>query len=271
MVMFKNISWKESALVISNIAVMISMLSLTSFLAPNVWYENLIEDSKPKGGAPHVSNNVTVFIVDAEIPENYNQLNIVESIDFTGEGFLGEECGNSHGVMVANIIGGETVGVNPGVPVVGIKVLPCEPDTKTLGNPLRTGLKWVEENSIKGDIVNISLTDLIEGSPRVEDIISELVEKGVIVVSAAGNTTSDEACQRVYGATVHGTKVVSGIKQGSIIDKHVKIVEEFVNSACVNEYMPAINVLTLNMFEEPVKVDGTSFAAAFKTGLISLE
>ena len=265
----KPLTKNEKALVGLNFLVLATLLGATPFIHPTIWYEPFIEAEKTSLEVQQGPNN-RVFVIDAEIPADYEPLNVVASVDFTGEGFLGEECGNSHGVMVANVIGHETIGVNPNIPIVGVKIFECDIENQTQGWGFIKAIHWVEENSTAGDIVNLSLTAVDGRNTIVEETLERLTEKGITVVSSAGNYAGEDICDKAYGATVEGAHIISGIQPKGLIKNNVEKVEDFADGECVTGYMPGVEVRTYDISGKKRIVEGTSFSAAFKTGILSI-
>ena len=265
--MFKNITVKEKWLIVANIF-NITVFTSLGFLTPTgLWYEKIVTEAQENINPENVS---TVYVIDAEIPTDFPGLNIIDSIDFTGEGLIGKECGNSHGVSVASIIGHETIGVNPYVNIVGLKVFPCDREWQTPFSPLWRALKWVEQNGEEGHVVNLSLAPINERSTVTEKLIENINNKGIIVVSAAGNTHEKDSCEHSFGATVQGTHIVGGVQPAGFLHRGTQPVESFTRGECVTDYMPAVKVLTVDMSGETVELDGTSYAAALKTGTLTV-
>jgi subtilisin family serine protease len=147
------------------------------------------------------TSNADIAIVDSGVKADHEDLNVFRSVSFTGTS-TDDICG--HGTHVAgsaaaknNSVG--VVGAAPGARIWNVKVLesedPSDPDARcsaSLGQIL-DGLNFVAENSDTIDVVNLSLGGFCPlttpgcNTPVYENAINNLVDRGVVVVVAAGN------------------------------------------------------------------------------------
>lgn len=147
--------------------------------------------------------NVDIAIIDTGIDLDHPDLNVVASTDCTTGSVLLPSCGsggnddNGHGSHVAGIAAAKdngigVVGVAPGARLHAVKVLDA------LGNGwvsgINAGVDWVTARASTIEVANMSLGG--EGySSSERTAITNAVNKGVVVVVAAGNEMRD-----VYGA-----------------------------------------------------------------------
>jgi subtilisin family serine protease len=132
---------------------------------------------------------------------------VAASVDFTGEGRTDDPFG--HGTHVASIAagsgqpsGGAYTGVAPGAKLVNLRVLDSEGRGTSSG--LLSALEWVLNNRT---LYNIRVVNLSLGAAAVEDYrddpvcraVRRLVDAGVLVVAAAGNSGKDAAGNKIYG------------------------------------------------------------------------
>lgn len=128
--------------------------------------------------------NITVAVLDSGINNN-NNLNLIQEIDFTGEGvadFFG------HGTFVAETIGSNTK-ANKGIAfnsqIISLKVLDSTGKGKA-SNAVKA-IEWAIKNKV--DVLNLGFGGTISNCG--EDILSKAVnkaaEKGILVIVAAGN------------------------------------------------------------------------------------
>lgn len=292
----------KAFLIAAVIVPLLTVATVASFHLPETWYEGLLGAEKKTKTVPALvkqetvteekieitvnyhnfktvydtangaEGNIetsTVYIVDTEIPINYDGLNIIETIDFTGEGLIGKSCENEHGVMLANVIGHETIGVNPNVKIVNLKILTCDMETPADPNAMFNAVEWLNFHAEPGDIINLSLSSSEDVSSFAGYAFQNLINSGVEIVSAAGNHPTKNPCINSFGAK-QGAHIIGGIQPAGIFRSDYMIVEEFSTGDCVTEYLPAVNIHTFNMDGEKTSADGTSLAAALKTGLLSL-
>jgi serine protease AprX len=132
---------------------------------------------------------------------------VAYSQDFTGEGRTDDPYG--HGTHVASLAagagapsGGAYTGVAPGASLVNLRVLDSQGRGTT--SALLSALEWVLANRA---LYNIRVVNISIGTPAVEDYhddpvcnaVRALVDAGVVVVAAAGNSGKDAAGNKVYG------------------------------------------------------------------------
>jgi subtilisin family serine protease len=142
-----------------------------------------------KGGGKKFGVNVIVAVIDSGIDPTHPDLNVEFS---TGFGFPDGVDGNGHGTHVAGIIGAYdnsigVVGVAPGARIWALKVL----DAKGAGttSALIAALNYVAANFDKIAVANMSLGGAF--SQAVNDATTACVQKGVVMVAAAGNSAKD--------------------------------------------------------------------------------
>jgi prepilin-type N-terminal cleavage/methylation domain-containing protein/prepilin-type processing-associated H-X9-DG protein len=143
-----------------------------------------------KGGPPEA--NTTIAIMDTGVDEGHPDLNVTNTVGF---GFPTGDDGNGHGTHVAGIAAAidndiGVVGVAPGARIWALRTLDST-GAGTLGDEF-AGIAFLIRNFNGVDVVNMSFGGV--GASIIEDaLIQELIELGVIVVAAAGNTATDVA------------------------------------------------------------------------------
>ena len=133
---------------------------------------------------------IKVFVVDTGINTKSTdfETRILPGFSAIGGGSI-EDC-NGHGTHVSGTIGGKIYGVAKQVNIVPVRVLGCNGSGTNSG--VIAGLNWIGNNSTAGrSVVNMSLGS--PGSTTVDAAVNTLIERKVVVVVAAGNSTKD-AC-----------------------------------------------------------------------------
>jgi subtilisin family serine protease len=213
---------------------------------------------------------VTVYVLDSGLRLSH--------VEFEGRATCGYDAllGNEsnipcddlfgHGTHVAGTIGGKTVGVAKQVSIVAVKVTPAPENGVLQLGPLLAGLQYVLEqkrlNPSKPMIINMSLTGPKQRT--MDAIIKKLLELGVTVVAAAGNS-GDNAC--FYSPA--GTPGVITVGASDELDQ----VPRWSNDGtCVDLYAPGVNIISAGRRDDNrYKVDeGTSQSSPAVAGAAAL-
>ncbi len=102
----------------------------------------------------------------------------VQGVSFTRTSPFIDTCG--HGTLMARVI----LDSNPDINLIMVKIADTRSDFKA--RTITRGLLWCLENNV--DIVNLSFT--IEDSASVRSAINQLIDAGITVVAAVGNTNT---------------------------------------------------------------------------------
>ena len=105
---------------------------------------------------------------------------------------------NGHGTGVAGIIAGRdndvfTVGVAPGAPVTGVKVLSCA--GITFPSIIVQGIDWVTANAVKPAVANMSLGSLVRLT-SVDTAVQNSVASGIFFAIAGATGTRTTTTRR---------------------------------------------------------------------------
>jgi len=116
------------------------------------------------GNGSGAVSNVNAYIIDTGIDTAHADLNVVKHVNFAGGS--NKDC-HGHGTHVAGTVAAKdntinVVGVAPGAPLTGVKVLGCGGSGTTSG--VIKGVDWVTANAIKPAIANMSLGGGASGS-----------------------------------------------------------------------------------------------------------
>src|SRR6185436_4317640 len=175
-------------------------------------------------------SGVGIAVIDSGIDtahtaflDKTNQVRVVYSEDFTGEGRTDDPYG--HGTHVAALAAGngrvsnaQYVGVAPNANILNLRVLNSE-GVGTTGGVLRA-LDWMATNR---DAYNIRVVNLSLAMPAIDSYrndpicrsVRRLVDAGVVVFAAAGNNGSDQEGTRLYGHIHSPGKEPSAITVGA--------------------------------------------------------
>jgi subtilisin family serine protease len=167
---------------------------------------------------------VTAYVIDTGIRFSHREFGgrAVSGFDAV-DGGTADDC-NGHGTHVSSTIGGSTYGVAKGVRLVAVRVLSCG-GTGTASGVI-AGIDWAVANHQPGQaaVANFSLGGT--ASTALDQAISRLINDGVTVVVAAGNSAAD-ACgtspARVPGAVTTAAStatdaLASFSNRGSCVD-----------------------------------------------------
>lgn len=163
-----------------------------------------------------------------------------------------------HGTHVAGTIGSRTYGVAKKTNLVAVKVL-NKNGAGTMSAVLK-GMEYVVNDTRKRKIINMSLGGGY--SQALNKAVEIAVQKGTIVVSAAGNENQN-ACDTSPGSSPE-TITVGAFGEG---DK----IAYFSNwGACVDIFAPGVDIWSTIPGNGTGKMSGTSMAAPMTAGVIAL-
>lgn len=220
-------------------------------------------DGTMDGKYTYVSSGsgVKIYVVDTGVDATHPDLagRVLGGFDSFGQNLDKTDC-NGHGTHVAAIASGNYYGVAKDSRVVPVRVLDCSGRGNT--TTLALGINWILDNHSGGvGVVNMSL-----GGPKnseVNNLVSELVSAGLVVVVAAGNSNSD-ACN-FSPASAPGVIAVGAVDRGDIK-------ATFSNwGSCVDISAPGVSINSANSsnYGMSSRKSGTSQAAPFVSGAIA--
>lgn len=184
---------------------------------------------------------------------------------------------DGHGTHVAGIVAGTLAGVAKGATIVPVRVLDsCGAGTETM---ILNGLNWILQRHTAGNkaVVNLSLGFTTE-VPDVDAVITQMLNKGMIVVAAAGNSATS-SCSTTPAATL-GTFSVGATYTASVNGAFVDREVSFSNFGdCVDLFAPGtqivspwshLQVVGSSPVDSPfVSISGTSMAAPHVSGVLA--
>jgi subtilisin family serine protease len=141
--------------------------------------------------------NVNVAVLDTGIQLDHPDLNVVQAVDMTSVQNGGEDW-NGHGTEVAGVIGAldndfGVVGVAPGARLWSVEVIGVAAQDQVWSLVL-AGVEYVLEQSNQIQVVNCSFGNVgLAPYGAVHGAFAELVNQGIVVVAAVGNSRNDIA------------------------------------------------------------------------------
>jgi subtilisin family serine protease len=215
-----------------------------------------ISSTKAGNGSGYISN-VNAYIIDTGIDRTHPDLYHGTHVNFTGDG-RNRDC-NGHGTHVAGTVAArdntrDVVGVAPGTPLTGVKVLGCNGVGATSG--VIKGVDWVTANAWKPAIANMSLAG--GASDALDTAVKNSAASGVFYSLAAGNQGAD-ACS--YSPARVGAGTNNGIVTTAATTSSDAERSSSNYGACVDVWAPGASVLSTRMGGGTTTMSGTSMAA----------
>ena len=190
---------------------------------------------------------------------------------------FGTTDNDGHGTHVAGIVAGTVAGVAKGATVVPVRVLDsCGAGTLTM---ILNGLNWILQQHVPGNkaVVNLSLGFATTVSD-VDAVITQMINEGMIVVAAAGNSAVT-SCGTTPAGTSGTFSVGASYAQdinGSFVDREAP----FSNYGdCVDLFAPGAQIVSpwsyVAVQGEPAasnpyaQISGTSMAAPHVSGVLA--
>jgi aqualysin 1 len=209
------------------------------------------------GNGSGAVSNVSAYIIDTGIDKNHTDLNVVRHVNFRGDG-KNTDC-NGHGTHVAGTVAAEdntqdVVGVAPGSPLTGVKVLGCSGSGSTSG--VIKGVDWVTANAVKPAIANMSLGG--GTSQALDDAVRRSAGSGVFYAVAAGNSGA-KACNSSPARAGAGTN--NGIATVAATDSNDREASWSNYGSCVDIWAPGVSILSTRKGGGTTTMSGTSMAA----------
>ncbi len=218
------------------------------------------------GNGSGLVQGVRAYIIDTGLDTKNTDLNRMGHINFTGDG-RNTDC-NGHGTHVAGTVAAydnaaAVVGVGPGIPVYGVKVLNCQGSGTTTS--VVQGIDWVSANAVQPAVVNMSLGGGV--SQLLDDAVRQAAAKGIFFAIAAGNSAVN-ACTsspaRVGGGSTAGVMTVAATDSNDLE-------ASFSNyGSCVDIWAPGVNVTSLKVGGGTAVMSGTSMASPHVGGAAAL-
>ena len=216
-------------------------------------------------GSGEVSG-VRAYVIDTGVDTKNVDLNRSGHVNFVGDG-KNTDC-NGHGTHVAGTIAAydntaAVVGMAPGVPVYGVKVLDCNGSGTTTS--VIKGIDWVAANAILPAVANMSLGGGV--SQMLDDAVRATANRGIVFAIAAGNSSAN-ACNtspaRIGGGLIPGVLVTAATDSNDLE-------ASFSNYGnCVDIWAPGVAIPSLKVGGGVVSMSGTSMASPHVGGAAAL-
>ena len=214
-----------------------------------------LSSTKAGNGSGAVSG-INAYVIDTGI-YRHTDLNRVKHVNFVGDG-RNADC-HGHGTHVAGTLAAkdnttDVVGVAPGAPLTGVKVLGCKGSGATSG--VIKGVDWVTANATKPAIANMSLGGGL--SQALDDAVRRSAAGGVFYSIAAGNNGAD-ACTSSPARAGAGTD--NGIATVAASTSSDGETSWSNYGPCVDVWAPGAGILSTKKGGGTTTMSGTSMAA----------
>ena len=205
--------------------------------------------------------NVNVYIIDTGIDTAHTDLRVVRHVNFAGG--PNWDC-QGHGTHVAGTTAArdnasDVVGVAPGAPLTGVKVLGCGGTGSTSG--VIAGVDWVTANATQPAVANMSLGGT--ASTALDDAVRRSAAAGVFYALAAGNEGA-QACTKSPARAGAGTN--NGIMTIAATDSSDREASWSNYGSCVDIWAPGVSILSTRRGGGTTTMSGTSMASPHGAG-----
>ena len=218
------------------------------------------------GNGSGAVTGVRTYVIDTGVDTKNADLNRPGHVNFVGDR-KNTDC-NGHGTHVAGTMAAydntaDVVGMAPGVPAYGVKVLDCNGSGTTTS--VIKGIDWVAANAILPAVANMSLGG--GASQMLDDAVRAAANRGIVFAIAAGNSSAN-ACNtspaRVGGGITPGVLVTAATDSN---DQEAS----FSNyGSCVDIWAPGVSIPSLKVGGGVVSLSGTSMASPHVAGAAAL-
>jgi subtilisin family serine protease len=213
------------------------------------------------GNGTGAVSNVHAYIIDTGIDTSHADLNVVQHVNFAGG--QNKDC-NGHGTHVSGTVAArdnaqDVVGVAPGAPLHGVKVLGCAGTGST--SDVIKGIDWVTANAIHPAVANMSLGGTT--STAIDNAVRNSATSGVFYAVAAGNSGAD-ACNSSPARVGAGTN--NGVMTVAATDVNDAEASWSNYGSCVDIWGPGVNILSTKRGGGTTTMSGTSMASPHGAG-----
>jgi subtilisin family serine protease len=213
--------------------------------------------STKAGNGSGTVSNVNTYMIDTGV-YRHADLNVVKHVNFTGDG-KNRDC-YGHGTHVAGIAAARdnsrnVVGVAPGAPLIGVKVLGC--DGSGSHSSVLEGVDWVTAHAKKPAIANMSLAG--PASRTLDDAVRKSARRGIFYSLAAGNNEGDNACK--YSPARAGAGTDNGIVTVAATNRRNAEPWWSNYGRCVDIWAPGVDTRSTRMGGGATTMSGVSQAS----------
>lgn len=214
-----------------------------------------LSSTKAGDGSGAVSG-VNAYVIDTGI-YRHTDLYRAKHVNFVGDG-RNTDC-HGHGTHVAGTLAAkdnttDVVGVAPGAPLTGVKVLGCNGSGATSG--VIKGVDWVTANARKPAIANMSLGGGL--SQALDDAVRRSAAGGVFYSIAAGNDGADACLQSPARAGAGADNGIATVAATTSSDGETSWSNY---GPCVDVWAPGERILSTKKGGGTTTMSGTSMAA----------
>jgi subtilisin family serine protease len=213
-----------------------------------------ISSTSLAGNGSGAVTKVNAYIIDTGIDTAHTDLFVVKHVNFAGG--PNKDC-HGHGTHVAGTVAAkdntsDVVGVAPGAPLTGVKVLGCGGSGTTSG--VIKGVDWVTANATKPAIANMSLGG--GASTSLDTAVKNSADSGVFYSIAAGNSGANACNYSPARAGTHNGVMTTGATDTTDNDP------SWSNyGPCVDVWAPGVSILSTKKGGGTTTMSGTSMAA----------
>jgi len=216
-----------------------------------------ISSTKAGNGMGAVSN-VNAYIIDSGI-YRHTDLNVVKHVNITRDG-KNTDC-NGHGTHVAGTVAAKdnsrgVVGVAPGAPLIGVKIISCA--GMGAASTLIKGVDWVTAHAQKPAIANMSVGLGGNPSQTLDDAVRKSAKTGIFYSLAVGNK-GESTCSGSPART--GAGINNGIMTVAATDELDQETSWSNYGSCVDIWAPGARILSTKLGGSTTTMNGTSMAA----------
>ncbi|HEX5708916.1 MAG TPA: S8 family peptidase [Pyrinomonadaceae bacterium] len=204
-------------------------------------------------------SGVRAYVIDTGIRTAHTQFGGRATNVFDVNGGNGQDC-NGHGTHVSGTIGGSTYGVAKSVQLRGVRVFGCGSTTST--SNIIAGVNYVAANRQLPAVANMSVGG--PASTSMDNAVQNLINSGVTVAVAAGNSSTN-AC------TQSPARLAAAITVGSTTSSDAR--SSFSNfGTCVDLFAPGSSILSAwyTSNTAAATLSGTSMASPHVAGVAAL-
>lgn len=221
--------------------------------------------STRSGNGSGAVTNVNVYIIDTGVGTHVD-LNRVAHVNFV-PGSANTDC-NGHGTHVAGTAAARdnatgVVGVVPGAPITGVKVLDCN-GSGTVSGVIR-GIDWVTANRRLPAVANLSLGG--SASQTLDNAVRRSVAAGVFYAVSAGNSGGDACAESPARAGAGSNNGILTVAATNINNND----PSWSNyGSCVDIWAPGVDVLSTALGGGTLMASGTSMSSPHGAGVAAL-